>query len=134
MPHDNQMGATLVKKRTIRGRMTINLSQHPGFAATEDDWGMTARHAAPVVDATHHCARSGPGKQHVRLRSGLRSRLAVGHEGGTHVTNKDGGPEFERDALGIITEPEGGVFFQFFVRQKLERFPVDLVHPHAEAD
>ena len=64
----------------------------------------------------------------------LQLRLAVRGESGADVADEDGGPHFQRDAVGVVAEPEGGVAFQLFVGQEFEGFAVDFPHAHREAD
>src|SRR5436190_768627 len=56
-----------------------------------------------------------------------------GHRG-SDVADEDGGAELDRDAVGIVAEPERGITFQFFIGAEFEGVAVDLAHADTETD
>lgn len=55
-------------------------------------------------------------------------------ESGPDIADEDGGAELDGDTVGIIAEPEGSIFFEFFVRFKFEGGNFDFLQAHVQAD
>ena len=41
-------------------------------------------------------------------------------EGGTHISDEDGGAEFEGDPVLVVGQPEGGITLELFVGEQFE--------------